>query len=329
VTVTLRGRYFSPLTGALVDGIPLKRAVSLANNENFTSASVTDANSHGEYEYLSSNEILLNFPAPPTRTFGTPRITLVTPEHTETINSRQMEVNGERPSSLDEQEPVSPMFFKAFDETSVTGLEILSAPDADPVRLRLLGAGFRKEGKVFINDESKPLNIFKVTFEDTRSVIVRMPRVTFDRGMKIAYRLGDKSSFITYPTAAPTIESIINPAAEAGKSEGLAAGGYDVLIRGRNLAGIQEVFFGDRRAPQPFVKSDNALVVRVPPNRAGAVYVTLFKQPSVNNQMPPAEPANSGDLKADGKAVFTYKDSPKKEPAPQGNKPARKSAKKQ
>jgi hypothetical protein len=87
VTALLTGRYFSPLTGVMVDGAPLARTVALAKHENDPTATASPpANSQGEFEYLNSNQIVMNFKTASTDFVGTPLITLVTPEKTAAIN---------------------------------------------------------------------------------------------------------------------------------------------------------------------------------------------------------------------------------------------------
>jgi hypothetical protein len=336
VTAILSGRHFSPLTGVLVDGVPLKRAVSLANNENFTSASVANITDKGEYEYLSSSEIVMSFPAPATGYVGTPLITLVTPEKTATINSQIMDVNRERDTTLDERVDIEPMFLDSFRDTTKLQLELLAVIPTIPTKVELLlrGTGFHENGRVFINDEMQALGGDDAKFIDMRTVRLRVEKSIYDKGLKVAYRLDGKECSVIYtpPLTTATIELIANPA--TGKNEGDSRGGYDVLIRGKQLNQIKQVYFGDQRAPSLLVTSGDALLVKVPSGQAGTVYVLLFDTPPEpeetpqkgkklkNGQapqkakMPTNSPANVADLKADSKAVFIYKEPPKEQKKP-------------
>ncbi len=341
VTAILRGQYFSPLTGVLVDGIPLKRAVSLANNENFTSATVGSITDKGEYEYLSSNEIVMSFPAPAQGFVGTPLITLVTPEKTATINGQLMDVNKEKDTTLDERREIEPMFQDSFRDTTKLQLELLASTEVAKVEILLKGTGFTEKGKVFINDEMKALKVFdkdraeththSAEFMDMQTVKLRIEKGLYEKGLKVAYRLDGKECSVAFIPLTTTIELIANPV--TGKNEGGIQGGYDVLIRGKQLGQVKQAYFGAQRAPSLLATSDDALLVKVPKGPAGTVYVLLFDTPPEKpetpkrgkrpqpEKMPTDPPVNVADLKADSKALFTYKEPPKEE-----KKPAKKKA---
>lgn len=61
VTVRLTGDYFSPQIGVLVDGVPLKRALSLSNKEALNAknrgTTIPNFSADGEFELLNSHEI--------------------------------------------------------------------------------------------------------------------------------------------------------------------------------------------------------------------------------------------------------------------------------
>lgn len=117
VTVKINGNNFSPQTGVLVNGVPLTRALSLANNETADAASSAAGNGvQGSFELMSSNDIMLNFNMGDANFVGTPTITLVTPERTESINNLPLyrvngfdSQNGQEPS-LRELSSIEPMF---------------------------------------------------------------------------------------------------------------------------------------------------------------------------------------------------------------------------
>jgi hypothetical protein len=118
VTVKINGDNFSPQTGVLINAVPLTRALSLANNETADAANVTAPGSdvHGSFELMSSNDIMLTFNMGDDKFVGTPTITLVTPERTDSINTLPLDRvnsfdnrNGNRPS-LKGLSSIEPMF---------------------------------------------------------------------------------------------------------------------------------------------------------------------------------------------------------------------------
>jgi len=93
VTVQIKGRNFSPQIGVLVNSVPLTRALSLANNESANAASLAANSSgvQGAFELMSSGDIMLTFAMGDAAFVGTPTITLVAPERTESINDLPMD----------------------------------------------------------------------------------------------------------------------------------------------------------------------------------------------------------------------------------------------
>ncbi|HEX8116743.1 MAG TPA: IPT/TIG domain-containing protein, partial [Pyrinomonadaceae bacterium] len=150
-TVIIKGDYFSPLTGVLVNGVPLKRVVSIGKNESDASTLPRAINAFGEYEYLNANELILSLKMSSGYS-GTPIITLVTPEKTSSINFFKLDnVNFHfKDQSLADVSKVEPMFLEAFD---VTGVEPVEEADAAYVRVNLVGKGLRRSAQVFVNNE--------------------------------------------------------------------------------------------------------------------------------------------------------------------------------
>jgi hypothetical protein len=154
VTVMLTGKYFSPQIGVLVNGEPLSRVISIGKNEGAFSTVVTQTVAQGEYEYLSSDKIVMTFRMDADY-FGTPVITLVTPEKTSDINYfRDLTINFRpRQKSLVESSKTEPMFLRPLDLTS---LDFLPPDGSGQRRLRLNGRGLRSEARVSINGVEIP-----------------------------------------------------------------------------------------------------------------------------------------------------------------------------
>ena len=188
-TVIIDGKYFSPLTGILVNGVPLKRAVSIAKNESsiantFTGAAVDPA---GEFEYLSPQQLILSFKMPQ-EYVGTPLITLVTPEKTSAINFFKLEnINFHyRNMSLSEISEVEPMFADTF---ALASIEVVDDSDPQFVTVHLQGAGLRRGARFFIGPQ--PLdtaNGEEATHLSPGLYRVKFRRPAEGRAVKIRYR---------------------------------------------------------------------------------------------------------------------------------------------
>lgn len=153
ITVLLEGKYFSPLTGILVNGVPLKRAVSLAKNESSTAnlIQVSAVDPAGEYEYLNPQHLILSFNMD-ANYVGTPLITLITPEKTGPINFFKLEeINFHfTDTSLAQISDEEPMFIDAF---ALENLELINE-DANYLYLYLHGKGLRRGATFVINDRN-------------------------------------------------------------------------------------------------------------------------------------------------------------------------------
>ena len=65
---------------------------------------------------------------------------------------------------------------------------------------------------------------------------------------------------------------------------GTTAGGFDVVIKGRNLTGVKRVLFGSARATDVRAKSGHKLVVRAPAQAAGVVPVRVVTKHGSSKQ---------------------------------------------
>jgi hypothetical protein len=175
-TMLIEGKYFSPLTGILVNGIPLKRAVSLAKNESSIAnlLLVNAVDPAGEYEYLNPQQLILSFKMDP-EYVGTPLITLVTPEKTSAINFYSLdEINFHfYDTSLAEVSEIEPMFSAAF---SLGNVEVIDE-DVNFVNVYLQGTGFRRGATFSIG--SRPLDTARG--EESEHISPTLYRLKFQR----------------------------------------------------------------------------------------------------------------------------------------------------
>ncbi len=147
-----------------------------------------------------------------------------------------------------------------------------------------------------------------------------------DRTWTVIYRLNQRTAAITIDSeaerdraSAPTIDSIENP--DNNKAEGLAAGGYIVTIRGKNLQTVKTVSFGPNKVQ---VKPENAnvLLLKVPAGAEGGVHVLLNGCAGLAPGCP-RPVSNIMDFATPGKAIFKYI-SPPKPPVKEEEKPTEK-----
>src|SRR5581483_41489 len=114
VTAIIKGDYFSPQLGILVNGVPLARALAVTSNENqLAECDFAAGKISGCYEQVSSHEIVLNFSMGNSSYTGTPTITLVSPEKSSAINFYNLEINNrDGKSALYKQSEKEPMFIE-------------------------------------------------------------------------------------------------------------------------------------------------------------------------------------------------------------------------
>lgn len=299
VTAVLGGRYFSPLTGVLVDGVPLKRAVSIAKNESDTTSLASATDAFGEYEYLNPKQVVLSFKMPDADYVGTPLITLVTPERTSAINYfTDIEVNYHEKSSLAKISTREPMFLSDF---SLASLDVKDLHNGQ-LELRLMGTGLRSNAELFVDNAAVPVERKDVAFLSTSvcQAIIKPDDIT---RWKITYRVGTQEATLSYRSNVPTIDAIENPG--TGKAEGPADGATIVTIRGKYLSDVRHVLFGEREAT--IVRTgDEVLFVRVPDGQEGSVHVVV-----TGNTKNGKELTNLSDFATAGKAIYKYTPSTK------------------
>jgi hypothetical protein len=306
VTVLLRGKYFSPLTGVTVDGMPLKRAVAIAKHESDKTTNDQDTTAPGEFEYLNPNELVLNFKVAQPNYVGTPLITLITPEKTAAINYfTDLLINFRFKTSLLRHSKVEPMFIGPF---RLGGLRVTSPAGAGVVTAELAGGGFRRRAQILVNG----VEVDDPQFESTSLYKLTFPAPADSSKWTITYRLGHEQESVTYvpdvdglATVAPSIEGIENPS--TGKPEGLPAGGEQVIIRGRNLNHVRSVYFGGAGASiDASSRHPNVLFVTVPKGKEGGVRVLLEGITPGGQRV-----TNVLDFQTPGKAIFKYVPKPK------------------
>jgi hypothetical protein len=176
-TVVVQGNSFSPQLGVLVNGISLKRVISISRAESDEAEiAFPEAGIQGEFEITNSGSLILRFSMG--KDFvGTPIITLVTPERTNAINSFPLEVNFRNESSLSDASVREPMFFEEFkaettlDEASPASIGLGSdsykllqkkllpqcAQHENFVFYRLNGSGLRPKAEISVG--GKPLEV--------------------------------------------------------------------------------------------------------------------------------------------------------------------------
>ncbi|MEN3332216.1 MAG: hypothetical protein V7641_1581 [Blastocatellia bacterium] len=178
VTVVVKGSYFSPQSGILVDGVPLVRSLSLGNTA--TSEAIKDpdgAGVRGQYEQVSSHEIVMKF-SMPDNFAGTPNITLVTPEKSSALNFITLLINDHRPNTtLRDLVVTEPMFMPSFSlQTKFTDMRDDGSTGFKFALLR--GTGLRRKAEVWVNGEE--LKLFRKTESQMKLLRDYTPRRTLD-----------------------------------------------------------------------------------------------------------------------------------------------------
>lgn len=101
--VNIHGDYFSPQIGVLVDGVPLRKAVGVAQVELAATKNPSfQPTPRGEYEFINSKELVLAFTMPDNFKGGTPKISLVTPGRARTINDLRLVINNSYRNGADD-----------------------------------------------------------------------------------------------------------------------------------------------------------------------------------------------------------------------------------
>jgi hypothetical protein len=159
VTVIVKGDYFSPQVGVLVDGVALKRALSVGNTATSDALddNTTGTGIRGQYELVSSRELVMKFAmGDATNTYvGTPNITLITPEKSTSINFIPLQINYHYPrTALRDLAIQEPMFTDGFSLKE----ELALADSNDGFKDgRLKGTGFRRKAEIWVNNRRIPV----------------------------------------------------------------------------------------------------------------------------------------------------------------------------
>lgn len=221
VSAFLTGTGFSPQVGVLVNGVPLRRAISLGrpklvSNEFAAAFDGAPADSiEGEYELVNSQRIALQFLAGANYE-GTPSITLVTPQKASLINHYRLSINGlPGRNSLVSMSKSSPMFLPCLEVQDIyvhPGSCTGGTPSMCDVDI--MGKGFRPDATIWINDQKvsgRPSNrsvsdpeqdsttVYKgrVVKPDTSELKVVMRQPTRQRLEEVTVRLPNRLIFRT------------------------------------------------------------------------------------------------------------------------------------
>jgi len=169
-TVIVEGSDFSPQLGVLVNGVALKRVLSISRAESEEpEIAFSDTGVQGEFELANSRTLLLRFSMG--KDFvGTPIITLVSPERSTAINSLPLQVNFRQQSLVEAstREPIfsddlrlntslEPAAYKSigygtpyFDKIQ-TDLDGCTAAEGFGL-YRITGDGLRPDAQITVND---------------------------------------------------------------------------------------------------------------------------------------------------------------------------------
>jgi hypothetical protein len=161
-TVFVYGPHFSPQLAVLVNGVPLKQKLDLANDFTLTAPSAVPHGIQGDFEYVNQGLVVLRFSMGPDFS-GTPRIALVTPQKAAEINRFELEINGvpgQQLANCGKPGSCLPM----FNSLALRELRVIrvapKAGDASKAEIRahLLGSGFRRGDRIEVNGQSATLN---------------------------------------------------------------------------------------------------------------------------------------------------------------------------
>lgn len=164
IVVSVKGANFSPQVGVLINGVPLRPSVGIAQpfldkvNSSDNSYQSQDGIS-GEVEYVASDEIVFAFRMP-LGFEGTPTIHLVGPGRTVYLNRlEKIRVN----SKVDNLDKADPMFGKrpANDPLPrITSFKLLTASVPGKLTGLLIGRNFDRSSKIYVNGKevSSPTN---------------------------------------------------------------------------------------------------------------------------------------------------------------------------
>ena len=208
IVVLISGQNFSSQIGVLINGIPLRHSIGLAQpliRDDSTASRETekefkDSEIQGRIERVDTNKVVFTFKMPP-EFEGTPTITLVTPGKAINLNwLTNISINEDRePATLASQTTnacatpdadhcvrlAKPMFFSDF---NIDRVEAFRNSDGQ-MNLLITGAGFRSAPTVLVNSHPQA---GAVTLSPT---LIRVPnvQVPLDDNLQVTVVAGDKT----------------------------------------------------------------------------------------------------------------------------------------
>jgi hypothetical protein len=157
VTVVIKGDYISPQAGILVDGVPLTKTLAIGNNATLNAIEdlPTTSRVRGQYELVSSKELVMRFSMTDPNYVGTPNITLITPERSAPLNFLPLAVNyHKKKTSLKNIVTTEPMFIDDFRLDK--RLVLISQAAAPYIKARLKGGGLRRKADIWVGNKLIP-----------------------------------------------------------------------------------------------------------------------------------------------------------------------------
>ncbi|NOT63231.1 MAG: IPT/TIG domain-containing protein [Acidobacteria bacterium] len=325
VTTRLRGRYFSPLVGVLVDGQPLNRTVSLARHEGQpeSQSGVQGNSAHqgvsGEFEYLNSRELILRFKMPEGY-LGTPAITLVTPEKASAINHYDLYINDDKKDlrRLSETVETEPMFldnlqiekFEVKEGLSKNSRLALGFRGADKEgnktakEVLVTGKGFHKDMRFYVDNNRDDVVRAELVNATTFGLVI-VPN-NADK-WRLTCRFGNKEELFAYDSSVPVLESIEN--LNTGKAQGYTSTAETVILRGRNLDKVVAATFGgvpvsleEEKGREREKKDPLVLFVKVGERESEGSVRVLLK--TADNK------TNIADFQVPGRAIYKFVSKP-------------------
>lgn len=209
ITVLISGENFSSQLGILVNGIPLRQAIGLAqpliqdDSKAGTAAenALKDEKIKGRIERVDSEKIVASFTMPEDFE-GTPTITLITPGRAVDLNWLKIKINGHKEKTTLLAAGVEPMFKGDWaPPLRIDSVEVFPTSGAGATVI-ITGAGFNKsEDEIFING----VQISKTPKNPIRSaslIVAENVNGLTDGKIQVILSSGDKTIKFT-PAARP------------------------------------------------------------------------------------------------------------------------------
>ena len=156
---TITGQNLPSQVGVLIDGVPLREAVGLAqlNVESILGDDKTRdncvADTCGRFERINADEIVISFKLPASTT-GTPRITIIGPGRSVDLNNLYLRINGQDDTQLNNSDE---MFGPAPESTLRTISDFKVAPTQGSTTETtgvLTGKKFKPDDVIYVNGSS-------------------------------------------------------------------------------------------------------------------------------------------------------------------------------